>query len=157
VIAFAALGGVLVVGIGVVAHGGVAPRVEGQDWGALLQKYRETRGVQYTEALAYATPRLRGDTQQKARDALAQRLSRLKPESLSAYLRDEEAEIRRAAAAACAAKGLRGHIPLLVPLLRDPDAGVARAAHAALKELSGQSLGPDHAAWEAWWKKQPKS
>jgi hypothetical protein len=33
---------------------------------------------------------------------------------------------------------------------------VARAAHAALKELSGKDLGPTPAEWEAWWQTQEK-
>jgi hypothetical protein len=121
---------------------------------SLLQQYRDTKGVQYTEALAFAIPRLAAATKDKAREVLAQRLTRLKPESLAGYLRDEEPEIRRAAALACAQKELRGHIPRLIPLLRDRDAAVAKAAHAALKGLSGRDLGTDADAWEAWWKKQ---
>jgi HEAT repeat protein len=86
----------------------------------------------------------------------AQRLARLTPETLLAYLKDEEPEIRRAAALACAARELKGHIPKLIPLLRDRAAVVVQATHQALKDLSGQVLGPDPDDWEAWWKKQSK-
>ena len=81
------------------------------------------------------------------------------------YLEDEDAEIRRAAALACAMKDCQDHIPGLIRLLGDRDVLVAQAAHAALRELSGQDLGPRAgadgterdraiAAWRAWWKGQ---
>jgi hypothetical protein len=124
--------------------------------GALLQKLQDTKGVENTEALAFAIPRLEGAVQQKAREALAARLARLKAESLIKYLEDDEPEIRRAAAVACAAKKLRAAVPRLIPRLRDREEMVAKAAHAALKDLSGQDLGPTPAEWEAWWKTQAK-
>jgi hypothetical protein len=131
-------------------------RASGEEQGALLQKYQETRGVAYTEALAFAIGRLDGDAKRRARQALAQRLARLKADSLTRYLSDEEAEIRRAAALACAAKGLRDRVPLLIPLLADREALVARAAEAALKELTGQDLGPEPRPWQDWWDKHGK-
>ncbi len=124
--------------------------------GALLQKLQDTKGVENTEALAFAIPRLEGAAQQKAREALTARLSRLKPESLTKYLEDDEVEIRRAATQACAVKKLKTAIPKLIPRLRDRDETVARAAHQALKDLSGQDLGASPAEWEAWWQKQDK-
>jgi HEAT repeat protein len=112
--------------------------------------------VEYTEALAFAIPRLEGDVKQKARAALTARLIRLKAESLTKYLEDEEPEIRRAAALACAAKGVRPAIPKLIARLRDREEIVVQAAHTALKEMSGQNLGATAADWEAWWMKQAK-
>jgi hypothetical protein len=129
-------------------------KAQAAEQGAMLRKLQETKGVENTEALAFAIPRLEGDVKQKARDALVSRLARLKVESLRQYLQDDEPEIRRAAALACAAKKVGEAIPNLLPLLRDREADVARAAHDALKELSGRDLGADPAAWEAWWKKQ---
>jgi hypothetical protein len=124
--------------------------------GTLLQKLQEARGVVNTEALAFAIPRLEGDARQKAREALTSRMARLKAESLTTYLEDEEPEIRRAAALACAVKGLKAAVPNLIARLGDRDDGVAQAAHAALKDLTGQNLGTSAAEWEAWWKKQGK-
>jgi WD40 repeat protein len=131
-------------------------RSSGAEQAALLQRLRDTKGVKYTEALTFAIPHLEGEARQKARDALAARLARLTPETLLNYLKDEEPEIRRAAALACAARELKGHIPKLIPLLRDREAIVVQAAHQALKDLSGQNLGPAPDDWEAWWKKQSK-
>jgi hypothetical protein len=124
--------------------------------GEILQRLQETKGVENTEALAFAIPRLEGEIKQKAREALTARLARLKPDSLTHYLEDEEPEIRRAAALACAVKGLKPAIPKLIPRLRDREETVAKAAHAALKELSGKDLGASPADWEAWWMKQAK-
>jgi hypothetical protein len=123
---------------------------------AILRKLQETRGVENTEALAFAIPRLGGEAQRKARAALAARLGRLKTESLARYLQDEEPEIRRAAALACASKGSKVFVPHLIRLLRDREEGVARTAHVALKELTGRDSGPDPADWEAWWAREGK-
>jgi hypothetical protein len=122
----------------------------------LLQKLRDTKGVENTEALTFAIPRLEGEARKNAREALAYRLARLKPETLTNYLKDEEKEIRRAAALACAMRSLKSHIPHLIPLMRDRETDVSRAAHAALKDLSGGDAGPTAEDWEAWWKKQGK-
>ena len=112
--------------------------------------------MENTEALAAAIGRLVGAVKQNARQALDRRLGRMKAEVLDRYLQDEEPEIRRAAAVACAMRGLRTHVPRLIPLLGDRDAAVADAAHEALKELSGKDLGTDVAAWKAWWARHGK-
>jgi hypothetical protein len=123
---------------------------------AVLEKLRAGRGVEYTEALASAIGRLEGEHKQEARKALAQRLVRMKPETLSRYLRDEDPEIRSAAAVACVTRELKTLIPQIIPLLRDRTRHVAATAHAALKELSGQDLGTDADAWQRWWDKHGK-
>jgi len=61
-------------------------------------------------------------------------------------------------------KADRHTIPALIAILEDRDEGVARAAHAALKDLTGQDFGPAAysrelktkaaAKWNAWWKKE---
>ncbi|HWG46352.1 MAG TPA: HEAT repeat domain-containing protein [Gemmataceae bacterium] len=133
----------------------------------LMEQMRDEKGVQYTEALAVAIPQLEGGAYRKAREALAERLTRLKEKSLIAYLVDEDAEIRRAAALAVAMKESKTLIPHLIPLLGDTEMSVVRATHAALKELTGQDFGPatnasredrDQAAlkWLDWWNKRPK-
>jgi hypothetical protein len=80
-------------------------------------------------------------------------------------MEDEDAELRRAAALACAMKEDSSAIGKLIDLLGDRDRTVERAAYAALKELTKQDFGPaadaDASAkaeaikkWKAWWKKQ---
>jgi HEAT repeat protein len=101
----------------------------------------------------------------KARDALAERLARMTAATLRDKLQDEAPEIRRAAALACAVKADKQFLPDLVTLLADRQETVARAAHAALKDLTGQDLGPAAdappeerrraaAAWKEWLEKQ---
>jgi hypothetical protein len=142
-------------------------RASADEQGSLLNKLRDSKGVQFTEALATAIPRLKGETKDQARDALASRLARMKAKTLKGYLADEDAEIRRAAALACAMKEAKEHIPTLIRLLSDPDPVVERAAYTALKELTGQDFGPRPGAsradraraivsWQIWWSKQGK-
>lgn len=132
-----------------------------------LEKMESAKGVQYTEALAAAIPRLEAGAQRKAREALANRLTRMKDETLAEYLQDEDAEIRRGAALAIGQKESKTLLPNLIGLLRDPEISVVRAAHAALKAMTEQDFGPsikatreerDEAAqkWFEWWGKQRK-
>jgi len=133
----------------------------------LLGKYKEGKGAAYTLALAGAIPRLSGDSKTKARDALADRFTRMTAVTLRAELKDDDPEIRRAASLACAMKDDKSHVPDLIPLLDDPEPLVARAAHAALKSLTSQDFGPAKdasakdrtqaiEAWKGWWAKQER-
>jgi hypothetical protein len=81
---------------------------------------------------------------------------------------DGDAEIRRAAAAACALRNDKAHVPALVAALKDKGAAVSQAAHEALRALTGQDLGPAPgadaarieaaaAAWLRWWQSQPRA
>ena len=69
------------------------------------------------------------------------------------------------AALACATKEDRAQVPDLISLLEDGQPGVVRAAHAALKSLTGKDLGPPAGAgrteraaaatrWTSWWEQQ---
>jgi hypothetical protein len=133
----------------------------------LLKQMQEGKGVEFTEALAAAIPQLPSQPQQKARAALVERLTRMKDTTLTAYLADEDAEIRRAAASASALKASKVLVPHVIPLLRDPNPLVAQAAHSALKEITGSDFGPaadagpDERAeaarrWLQWWDKQKR-
>jgi len=135
--------------------------------GAVLTRLRDGKGVAFTEALAGAIPRLDGDSKKQARDALAERLARMNLSTLRSYLKDEDTEIRRASAIACAMQEDKAYVPDLIRLLSDPEQTVERAAVAALRELTGQNFGPAPsasraerakavAAWEAWWRKQTR-
>src|SRR5262249_11167924 len=73
-----------------------------------------------TAALAAAIPRLGTDMRGKARDALAGRLRRAKVEAVRAGLKSGDAEVRRAAALACAKKD-KALVPHLLPLLEDDE------------------------------------
>jgi hypothetical protein len=130
----------------------------------LFEKYQEGKGTVYTLALAGAIPRLSGEAKSKARDALAQRLTRMTAATLREELKDDDPEIRRAAALACAMKDDKSHVPDLIPLLEDREPLVGRAAHAALKSLTGKDFGPEAnasrqdtakaaTAWKEWYEK----
>src|SRR5262249_31581154 len=109
----------------------------------LIAKLEKEKGVDNTEALALAIPRLEGQTKQKAREALANRFTRLKPDSLLRYIEeDPDPEIRRAAVLASAMRDLRAHIPAIIERLKDSEPAVVRAAHAALKTVTGEDFGP---------------
>jgi hypothetical protein len=131
----------------------------------VLEQLRDTKGEEYTEALVKVIPQLSGAVQQKARDALAERMARMTAATLRSRLRDSRAELRRAAALACAMKEDKGFIPDLIETLDDPDSWVVRAAAVALRTLTGQDFGPSAhatgeerrkavAAWKAWWQRQ---
>ncbi len=141
--------------------------LNGGEASAILTKLRDGKGSEYTDALARAAAKLDGTTQSEARAALAHRLTRMKADTLRRMLQDEDKEIRRAAALACAMKDDRSHIPDLIALLADADAGICRTGRTALKNLTGQDFGPEPDAsgvakakailtWRNWWNKQPK-
>jgi hypothetical protein len=123
---------------------------------AMLRRLEEGKGPAYTSALAELIARLQGGPKSQAREALVRRLAWMRAMTLREFLKDEDSEIRRAAALAAVKKGLKELIPDLIPLLRDPEREVIEAAHGALKELSMQELGPDADAWQSWWKRQKK-
>jgi HEAT repeat protein len=131
---------------------------------AVLDELRESKGAVYTQALAKAIPQLTGLIRARARDALAERLTRMTDDTLATYLRDEDVEIRRAAALACAMKEMNSRVPDLIALLEDANPTVPPAARAALKSLTNQDFGSVSqgdaaerqrvvASWKAWWQK----
>jgi hypothetical protein len=132
------------------------------DQGKWIQRLQDSKGGMYTDALAAVIPQLRGESKTQARDALAERLSRMKPITLQDKLKDKDSEIRRAAALASAMKEEKSLIPALIDLLGDGEHRVSRAAHAALKALTKEDFGPADGAskdaqsdaidrWREWW------
>jgi hypothetical protein len=105
----------------------------------LLARYRDEKGVAFTLALAEAIPNLEGKFQDQARDALVERLKRMTIGTLQERLREEDPELRRAAAVACGRKRDETVIPDLIALLDDKDRDVAEAAGSGLRELTGES------------------
>jgi hypothetical protein len=140
---------------------------KGERRSALLKELRDSKGPEFTEALADVIGRLDVEERRQAREALADRLTRMKPATLRNYLKDEDVEIRRAAALAVAQKDAMTLVPDLIKLLSDPESLVERAAHAALKAMAGKDLGPRAgadrserakaiAAWQLWWQKKAR-
>ncbi|HEV3261281.1 MAG TPA: HEAT repeat domain-containing protein [Gemmataceae bacterium] len=130
----------------------------------VLAKLRDTKGVVYTEALAASIPLLPSGAQARARSALAERMTRMTAKTLRDKFKDDDDEVRHAAALAAGMKKDEALIPDLIALLDDAEPVVARGARAALKNLTGQDFGPraggtdaEHiaavTAWSGWWKK----
>ncbi|WP_439621859.1 hypothetical protein [Gemmata sp.] len=135
------------------------------DWDAALVRVRDGKGAAYTQALVAAVAKLDGDRRRAAREALAERLTRMSAETLRAMAGAGEPELRRAAVLAMAMKDDAAHLPDLVAALADADAAVARAARAGLKAVTGEDFGPEAdatpaeraaaiRAWAAWVRKQ---
>lgn len=137
---------------------------------ALLEKYRDAKGGDYTDALARAIPKLSGEAKTQARDALAQRCLRFTAGTLNTMMADKDSELRRAAALAAGGKGRERaaeFADILVKLIADEESVVVQAARAALKALSGEDHGPDPGAnaadkaaaltaWRNWLAKMKK-
>jgi hypothetical protein len=133
------------------------------DWTKKLELLRDSKGGDHTRALTLAIPRLDGERKSQARDALAERLTRMTAATLRTMMKSKEAELRRAAVLAGAMKDDRAHVPDLIDRLTDEEDLVVRAAAAGLKSLSrGKDFGPDANAtkqqkqaaadaWRAWW------
>jgi hypothetical protein len=117
-------------------------------WEQLLKQYAATSGVEYTEAIAIAIPRLSADARKLAREALAERLSKRKETTLLGYLTDSDAEIRRAAALALGMRDAKETVAEIAKLLLDPEPSVVRAARASLRSLTREDYGPQADATE---------
>lgn len=140
----------------------------GAERDALLTKYRDSKGSEFTDGLARAIPKLPPEVRTQARDALAQRATRFTATTLNSMMADPDPEIRRAAALAAGSKGrerAREFADSLVKLMADDQPIVVQAARAALKALSGEDHGPEPgasaadrtaaiAAWRSWLAKQ---
>jgi hypothetical protein len=139
------------------------------EWKAKLDEATNTRGSKWTRGLTLAAARLDGERRYQARDALAERLTRMTQKTLRDMLKDTEAELRRAACLATAMKEDADMIPDLISKLADPNEFVVRAARAGLKSFGqiGTDFGPKNGAdddaktkaaeaWAAWYEKSFK-
>ncbi|MHB1426853.1 MAG: HEAT repeat domain-containing protein [Gemmataceae bacterium] len=130
---------------------------------SMLVRLRDAKGVENTDALALAIPKLSGQLKQQTRDALTQRLARMTAATLRDKLQDDNDEVRCAAVLACGRKKAKEHIPDLLQLLDDPEMDVILSARMVLIELTGEDFGPSSDAgrrdrtdaanaWRNWWK-----
>ncbi|MFM8272711.1 MAG: hypothetical protein ACKODX_10310 [Gemmata sp.] len=125
-------------------------RAPNADWPNALKRARDGAGQGYTGALLAVIPLLDDMRKTGAREALTERLCRMTPTSLRGMLKADDAELRRAAALACAMKDDKDHIPDLIGALSDKDDAVAKAARAGLKSLTGKDFATAD-AWRAWY------
>jgi hypothetical protein len=117
--------------------------------------------------LAIAAGSYDREIQKLGRELLDKNLARQSAAAVKARLKDDQAEVRSAAARVIAAKhpALAGE---LIALLSDDKAEVRAEAHRALVKLSrGEDFGPSAGAgkaqreqaqrkWRAWWERQEK-
>jgi hypothetical protein len=108
----------------------------------VLERLQSGKGVPYSDALAVAIPQLQGDLRERARQALAQRFSRMKATTLRDKMHEDDPEGRRAAAVACILKTAVENTEDLIDLLNDPEPAVVQAAHEALQKLTTVDHGP---------------
>ncbi|QJW99701.1 hypothetical protein [Frigoriglobus tundricola] len=125
-----------------IARASALLKASASDWAKLLAETRDGKGPNYTRALVVTAANADAGRKQEVRTALAERLCRMSAATLRGMLKANEVELRRAAALACAMKDDKGHIPDLIDVLADADDGVARAAKAGLKSLTGKDFGP---------------
>jgi hypothetical protein len=132
---------------------------------AVSEPATDSPGAKIESSPTVKTQDVETSPQQQLRRALARRLSKLAGKALQTALASSDAEIRRAAIVACALREEKGLVPALIAALKDREAAVAQAAHQALRELTGQDLGPAAgasaaaidsaaAAWLRWWQNQ---
>ena len=74
-------------------------------------------------------------------------------EPLLASLKDENSYVRATSAWALGEIGDRRAMDALIAALGEESHGVRKNSLLALKKMTGQDLGPDPAAWQAWWEK----
>ena len=144
-------------------------KLNGKEFEALLKNLRDApAGERFTEALVTAITRMDdGNKLKESRQALADRLTRMKAEYLRALAKAEEAELRRGAVLAMAQRDDKAFIPDLIAAITDNEEIVVRAAKAGLMSLTKQDLGPVKnatigekkiaaEAWQEWYGKQKK-
>jgi hypothetical protein len=111
-------------------------KASGAQQDEVLHHLQTAEGEHHTQALVRAISQLTGDARDRARQALAERMARLSTSALHDRLHDESAELRRAAAKACAIRGATTLVPDLRRLVEDADAEVAKVARAIIAELA---------------------
>jgi HEAT repeat protein len=119
----------------------------------VLKRLRDTKGLVHTVALANAIPSLKGAFQEKAREALIERMARMTPATLRDKFGDEDAEVRQAAILATVRKDDKQYVPDLIALFEESDPVISRTAQVGLTLLSGKELHSPQ-EWRDWWKKQ---
>ena len=136
-------------------------------WKTKLDEARDAKGSKWTRGLVSACNGLEADKKQQAREALAERLTRMNAKTLREMLADPEPELRRAACLAAGMKEDKLLIPALIERITDPAASVVRAAKASLKAIGQADFGPPAGAddeaklkaaamWRNWFEALPK-
>jgi hypothetical protein len=137
----------------------------GPAWLEKLKAARDTKGSEYTAGLVRSIPLLDAVRKKEAREALAERLTRMTASSLRKMLNDPNPELRRGAVLACGMKDDTDHVVDLIERITDSSDLVVRATRASLKSLTNKDFGPPANAseeakeqaksdWQKWFKEQ---
>jgi hypothetical protein len=122
--------------------GGMLRSVDEDMQQKILWQLHGRKGGDATQALCQAIDVVSEPLRPAARQLLAQRLTRMKATTLSAYLSHKDSvELRMAAAKAVALKPERSLTSELAELLLDADRAVGNTAHASLVQLTTQRFG----------------
>jgi hypothetical protein len=132
---------------------------------ALLNALEQRRGPEVLQGLARAAADSDKEIQELARELIDRHLYRQSVSFVQKALKDDHAEVRRAAVRLVASR-MPALVGDLVDLLADPDRDIRKAAHQLLiASNSGEDLGPAADAspsareeamrkWRAWWESQ---
>jgi hypothetical protein len=137
-----------------------------EDRQQLIARLRDSKGGENTQALAKVIEELDGESQQRARQAMVDRMCRMTARTLQANLAaDVHPEVRLASIQAIGRVGKSELIGDLIPLLKEREP-VYQAAHDALVRLTNEDFGPTPAdsgavarivaagRWQRWWEEQ---
>jgi hypothetical protein len=137
----------------------------GPVWLEKLKTVKESKGSEYTAGLVRAIPLLDANRKKEAREALAERLTRMTASTLRKMMNDPNPELRRGAVLACGMKEDLDHVVDLIERITDSSDLVVRATRASLKSLTSKDFGPPpnatdeakdqaKAEWQKWFKEQ---
>jgi hypothetical protein len=132
-----------------------------------LSSFKDKAGTAYDTALAQAIPQMKVELQKTGRAILMDRFYCLPLKKLGERLRDQEAEVRRAAVGVSRQRKLKALVPELIDLLDDDNQDIAKQVHELLQQFALQDFGPHRganhiqrqeakAAWRDWWEQQEK-
>ena len=132
----------------------IGPRVD-----EILKKMEDNTDAAYREALLdiiYNEKEIRGSYRNKARDALANRMSRLEADKVARYLTEDDKELRKSALLGAERAEYRELIPNIIDRLNDKDPDVAKLAHEVLKAMTKQDHGSTPDGWKRWYEANKK-
>jgi hypothetical protein len=143
-----------------------ADQEKGLELKSILTEIEKRQGPKVFETLAIAAKNEDNDIQKLSLALLAKHMTRQSSPQLKDLLKNDQAQVRAAAAKEVGARKVR-HVSELIDLLNDAETDVQQAARQALVQIGGVDHGPaadasfgDRQAaqrrWRAWWEKQVK-
>jgi hypothetical protein len=134
-----------------------------------IRELRKEKGKEYTQQLSALVQQLDGENQQIAREALYDRMCRMKSKTLrNKIIANDDFEVRRAAIRAIENKNKTELISDLIELLTDPDPKTRILSSRALKSLTDHEIKTPifadankrsrvQSQWTQWWEENRNS